>query len=330
MALLTVSKIKQTTTQLLNDLVFMRTLIFNPIAVLVLIALMLITSFSTLANETWKGTFKLSRGDQKAEATFDFENQAGMLQLPDLIPIPLQLTKVSRKQDSVFFTVGFRSGPALCKAKITGDTMKGIMSSRAGDTPFHMEKAEATPSIFGRPKPNADLPVEITTHTGSELERGIKIRLEKLLGQYDLEKYLYTKEIKIQSGTIPHSHPVLTLNTKYENNIHLLSTFLHEQMHWYTLSKEYDNKKLAEALFTKYPKVPGPLPEGAGDERSTYLHILVCYLEYHTLEQVIGTEKAKAHMEYMGTQHYKWVFQTVVRDYEELKEVVGSAGLHFN
>ena len=308
----------------------MRFEFINPITLITFFALILATGFTAQANETWKGIFKLSRGEQKAEATFDFENGDGLLQMPDLIPVPLQLTDVSRKQDSVFFSIGFRSGPSLCKAKINGDVMEGIMfNARAGDTPFHLERAEDAPSIFGREKPAKDISVTISSHNKTEAELSIKKRLEALLAKYDLEKYLYTKEIKIQSGTIPHSHPILTLNTRFANDTYLLSTFLHEQMHWYTLSKEYDNKKLGEAIFKMYPEVPSKLPEGGGDERSTYLHILVCYLEYHTLSQVIGEEKAKAHMEFMTNQHYTWIYKTVLKDHKKLSALIEDVGLHF-
>ncbi len=309
----------------------MKVNIFNPITLFSLIAICLGVSTSLCAQqETWKGTLSLPRGDQKAETTLDFGDSTGVFQLPDLIPVPLRVTNASRVKDSVFFTVGFRSGPTRFKARISGDKMEGFMYSTRGNSKFSMNKTENPPSIFGRPKPGPEVPMVITTHANTSSEIEVKGRLESLLKKYDLEKYLYTKEVKIQDNSIPHSHPILVLNTDYASDVHLLSTFLHEQMHWYTLSKEYDNKKLGEAIFTKYPKVPGPLPEGAGDERSTYLHILVCYLEYHTLEQVVGPEKARAHMEYMGTQYYKWVFQTVVKDYGYLKELVESIGLHFD
>lgn len=273
--------------------------------------------------EKWEGIFELSRGHQKAQAQFDFENNEGMILLPDLIPVPLKLSEISRKADSVFFTIGFRSGPAPCKAVIKGDTtLKGIMqSARAGDTPFWLTKAGAAQSIFNQPKPSADTPMVIKTHTGTEAEQNIKTKLEELLNKYDLETYLYTKEIMIQTGTIPHSHPVLTLNTNFENDVYLLSTFLHEQMHWYSLSKEYDNEALGNAVFKIYPEVPIELPEGAGSKQGTYLHILICYLEYHTLSQVIGKEAAKEHIRFMTGQHYTWVYKTILQDEDKLNEL---------
>ena len=80
----------------------------------------------------WEGIFSLPRGDEKVEAQLDFENQTGMLGLPGIIPIPLRVTEMRQKADSVFFTIGFRSGPAPCRAVIANDTMRGVMTSSRG------------------------------------------------------------------------------------------------------------------------------------------------------------------------------------------------------
>ena len=262
----------------------------------------------------------LPKGDEKAIVQFDFNENKGLLSLPDLIPVPLSLSEVSKKSDSVFFTIGFRSGPAPCKAMIKNDTLRGTMtSSRGGEMAFWLAKTGEAKSLTHQPKPPADEPVVITTFANKPEEITTKKRLEALLEKYDLEPYLYTKEVSIQQGSIAHSHPVLTLNTDFQDNdTYLLSTFLHEQMHWYSLSVEYDQEAVAKKLFEWYPKVPINLPEGAGSEFSTYLHILVCYLEYHCLAQLIGEEKALAHMEFMTTQYYTWVFKTILKDREKL------------
>ena len=39
---------------------------------------------------------------------------------------------------------------------------------------------------------------------------------------------------RIETGVIPHSHPVLTLNTQYIDRDTLqIATFVHEQLHWF-------------------------------------------------------------------------------------------------
>jgi len=269
----------------------------------------------------WEGIFSLPKGDEKAIAQFDFEKQEGILSLPGLIPVPLSLSEVSQQADSVFFTVGFRSGLAPCKAIMKNDTIRGLMTtSRGAEMAFWMAKTGAAQSFTNQPKPPAGTPVIVKAFAEKPEELAIKERLEALLEKYDLEPYLYTKEVNIQQGTIPHSHPVLTLNTNFQDNdTYLLSTFLHEQMHWYSLSKEYDNEALGNKLMEMYPEVPVDLPEGGGSTMSTYLHILVCYLEYHTLSQIIGEARALEHMQFMTTQHYTWVFKTVIKDRQQLE-----------
>ena len=82
----------------------------------------------------------------------------------------------------------------------------------------------------------ADRHVAITARHGSEKELQTKQRLEALLTQYDLAKWIVTTAVVIdEDAPTPHSHPVLTLNTKglARDPIALLSSFIHEQMHWY-------------------------------------------------------------------------------------------------
>ena len=277
----------------------------------------------------WEGYFSLPKGEEKAIAQFDFENNDGVLSLPGIIPVPLNLSEVNQKADSVFFTIGFRSGPAPCKAIMKNDTIRGVMtSSRGGAMPFWLAKTGEVTSFAGQSKPPADAPVVIKTFGGKPEELAIKMRLEALLEKYDLEPYLYTKEVNIQQGTIPHSHPVLTLSTDFKNSdTYLLSVFLHEQMHWYSLAKEYDVEALGNTLFEMYPEVPVDLPEGGGSRMGTYLHILVCYLEYHALSKVIGEEKALEHMQFMTTQHYTWIFKTIIKDRDKLKTLYDKYGL---
>ena len=268
----------------------------------------------------WEGVFSLPRGDEKAEAQLDFKDQTGMLGLPGIIPIPLRVSDMKQEGDSVFFSIGFRSGPAPCRALIANDTMRGIMSSsRGGEMAFWMARIRSAEALRNQPKPPASEPVVITAFSQTPDELEIKSQLEALLKKYDLEPYLYTKKVRIKEETIPHSHPVLTLSTDFQGKeVYLLSTFLHEQMHWYSLAKDYNQEALGAALVKMYPKVPIALPEGGGSEMGTYLHLLVCYLEYHTLARVIGETAALEHMEFMATQHYTWVYKTLLKDMDQL------------
>src|SRR5689334_3245027 len=76
--------------------------------------------------------------------------------------------------------------------------------------------------------------IDIRLHSGTPLEERGREQLRRLLRTYDLHRWLFTRDILIQSGVIPHSHPVLTLNTRYlVDDTAELATFVHEQLHWF-------------------------------------------------------------------------------------------------
>jgi hypothetical protein len=109
--------------------------------------------------------------------------------------------------------------------------------------------------------------IDIRLQTGTALEERGREQLRRLLRTYDLHKWLFTGNVVIQSGVIPHSHPVLTLNTRYlDDDTAQLATFLHEQLYWF-LTDHVERAKI-NAVLTElravYPTVPSALPEGAG------------------------------------------------------------------
>src|SRR5688572_7969170 len=77
--------------------------------------------------------------------------------------------------------------------------------------------------------------LQISLKGNTEKEQQKKNQVEKLLKQYKPSKWIFTKNILIDEQTrIPHSHPVLTLNTnQLDNDLATLSTFIHEQLHWF-------------------------------------------------------------------------------------------------
>ena len=273
--------------------------------------------------EVWKGILHLnSKGDQAAEIQFDYENNEGFMMVPDIIPVPLELSNIKQSTDSMHFDVGFRSGTASCHARRKGDSILGVMTFvQRPPVDFWFVISEKDHSIYNQPKPDKDTPFEITTASGDEKEEAAKARLETCLQRYDLEKYLYTKKAKIQEGTIPHSHPILTLNTADTSDVQMLSTFVHEQMHWYILSRNDDAEAAIQAYTEMYPDAPTDLPEGSGDAKGTYMHILVNYLEYKGLIDLVGPEKAKAQMEYLCNHHYTWIYKTLLKDFDEIEAV---------
>jgi hypothetical protein len=83
----------------------------------------------------------------------------------------------------------------------------------------------------------AQVTIELASNTALE-QRG-QAQLERLLGTYDLSPWLFTRAVRIESYVIPHSHPVLTLNTRYlDNDTAQVATFIHEQLHWFLVQRE--------------------------------------------------------------------------------------------
>jgi hypothetical protein len=156
---------------------------------------------------------------------------------------------------------------------------------------------------------------DIALKQDSRTERQTRDQLQGLLRTYDISQWIFTKSILIDDTATPHSHPVLTLSTRHiKDDELLLSTFIHEQFHWWT--SRNDNFDATRQSITElrqlFPKVPAGAPEGAADENSTYLHLVVCYLEYRAVRELLGELKARQIMEFWANDHYTWIYKTVL------------------
>ena len=58
--------------------------------------------------------------------------------------------------------------------------------------------------------------------------------LEQLLEQYDLSPFTFARLARIDAKATPHSHPVLTLSTRFMVRTldGVIADYLHEQLHW--------------------------------------------------------------------------------------------------
>ena len=157
----------------------------------------------------------------------------------------------------------------------------------------------------------------IAVHRAAERVRETLIELRK---RHDLARFEYTKAVRISPTEIPHSHPKLTLNTWVRDELSLLATYLHEQMHWYLTW--YSHARAAEwhevfrLLRAKYPQVPDVTAGGAQDEFSTYLHLIVNWLEIEAGNQFVERERIVAHAE--ARPFYRWCYRTVIDDWKFL------------
>ena len=74
-----------------------------------------------------------------------------------------------------------------------------------------------------------------------------------------------------------------------------LATYLHEQLHWFTLvPANHTAVRCAGARWRAlYSEVPVNYPEGCGSERSKYLHFTVCYFIHKAMIELVGVERAR-------------------------------------
>ena len=117
--------------------------------------------------------------------------------------------------------------------------------------------------------------------------------------------------MQIQSRVIPHSHPVLTLNTRYlADDTAQVATFLHEQLHWFVAAREAAADSALAELRGLYPKAPDGPPTGARNQESTYLHLIVCLLEFEAVRELFGEPTARRTL--ASWQHYTWIYRKVL------------------
>jgi hypothetical protein len=159
-----------------------------------------------------------------------------------------------------------------------------------------------------------------TAHHGPREEQAAD-QLRKLLGSYDLTKYTFAREVRIDRGAMNHAFPELTLNVRFiDAPDDLLSSYIHEQLHWYLRDHDSQQKAAINELRQMYPNVPVGLPEGAESAYSTYGHLIDCYLEIEADRQLIGPARTVTTIRNKG--HYTWIYETIFRDETKIAAVV--------
>ncbi len=172
--------------------------------------------------------------------------------------------------------------------------------------------------------------MRIETATGSESEERTKRLLVELLENYDTSRWHFTDHVIIDENALGHSHPVLTLGTTFpvRSRIGVISLFLHEQIHWYLAGKPGACSAAQEELRRMYPEVPDASNGGARDECSTYLHLIVNWLEIEVLRAVVGTDDAEETLQAARYGRvYQWIYSRVAEDGEAIGNVIRKHGL---
>ena len=152
-------------------------------------------------------------------------------------------------------------------------------------------------------------------------EQLAKQTLEQVLASYDLKRYTFTRKVVIEQGAINHAFPTLTLNAGFaESPDQLLSTFVHEQLHWHLRNRDAQQRAAVGELRSLYPRVPVGLPAAADTEYSTYGHLVDCYLEIVADRELLGPERTDAVIR--GKPWYTWIYKTVLTDEKLIAGVV--------
>jgi hypothetical protein len=162
--------------------------------------------------------------------------------------------------------------------------------------------------------------VKVDVASGSARELETKKRLEEVLTSYDLSKYTFTDRVIIEEGATNHAFPVLTLHVSFPGPYQLLSSYIHEQIHWYQRAHQDRQQSAVQELKRMYPKVVVGLPESANTAESVYGHLVTCYLEIQADRRLMGPQRAA--MVINSKRNYTWIYQTILRDEKQIAAVI--------
>jgi hypothetical protein len=172
--------------------------------------------------------------------------------------------------------------------------------------------------------------IDVTTEHSEKVELATVDMLQALRKSHNTGKWEFTDKVHIDKNSIPHSHPILTLHTRHtsrEQKDILLSTYLHEQIHWYLdKNQEKADSAIAE-LKNIFKDVPVGFPQGARDEYSTYLHLLVCYLELEAISELLSKQRVQAVSLFLQQDHYTWIYEQVEKNKYEISKIIDKNGL---
>lgn len=161
--------------------------------------------------------------------------------------------------------------------------------------------------------------IQLAHHTPREMQTAQA--LKQILASYDLHKYIFTRDVVIEERAMNHAFPVLTLNARFADSPdELLSSFVHEQLHWHLRIHDSDQKAAIFELRQMYPTAPVGLPEGADSAYSTYGHLVDCYLEIQADRELIGPKRTEEVIK--NKPWYTWIYKTVLRDEPRIRAVV--------
>lgn len=167
--------------------------------------------------------------------------------------------------------------------------------------------------------------VEFTTKNQTPAEKATITALQALQYAHDLKRFEFTDKVIIEAKTIPHSHPVLTLHTRHAPAEHrdlLLSTYIHEQLHWFLSQNPTKMDAAIADLRRLFPTMPVGYPEGADSEVAGYAHLIVCSLEISAVRELLSARRANEVLAFWQKDHYTYIYQQVATRGAEIEAVL--------
>jgi len=171
--------------------------------------------------------------------------------------------------------------------------------------------------------------LNITLQHNSSGEQKRKEQIERLAEQYDMSRYTITRDIVVDEKAINHSSPVLTQNLRFlDNDDRALSAYVHEQAHWLLMEHHrLQIRDMLAELLRLFPNIDTSPPYGDGNVGTSYIHLVVLMLEWQALENLIGTERAQAVMEFKRQDHYKALYATVMDQRKQMENFLKRYGV---
>ncbi|MBP6912640.1 MAG: hypothetical protein KBB86_01760 [Candidatus Pacebacteria bacterium] len=125
----------------------------------------------------------------------------------------------------------------------------------------------------------------------------------------------FTNTVMVEKGSIPHSHPILTLNTRVKDPRLILKTLVHEQLHWHAENHpQYNN--CIDYIKTKYID-DGEHNKLGTNPNSYWEHIIVCFNTRNYLESILS--KDDIDWVYLQWQAYPTLEKLIAKNKDQIK-----------
>lgn len=151
---------------------------------------------------------------------------------------------------------------------------------------------------------------ELRLRNGRPEEESAAAALLDALAPFDVRRWIYTDLVVIDGdlrGGMSHPlrlGPHLLLLRPHS----ALTTFLHEQLHWF-VGHHANLAAVIDEARKRWPDPPPP-PAGCADAYSTWTHLSVCALEYQSLCELVGTHAAETELRLHNA--YSWVYSEIL------------------